>query len=153
MADDPEDELEIEFLTFPADAKAAALILELASEELSLGRPFRWFWAYEPPDEESVIKVLVTLRWDRAAMPPRSSLNVLERSLAEFVWLDFLLESSTPSSNTTPDYFFWGDSKLSEYSVCSRNYGKIGWWIEGASSTSSASSSSSHGNSFYGNIY
>ena len=43
MADDPEDELEIEFLTFPADAKAAALILELASEELSLGRPFRWF--------------------------------------------------------------------------------------------------------------
>ena len=40
MGDDLEDELEIEFLILAAEAKAAALILELASEELSLGRFF-----------------------------------------------------------------------------------------------------------------
>ena len=62
MGDDPEDELEIEFPNFAGEAKVAALILELASEELSLGRFLLWFWAYEPPDEESVIKVFVTLR-------------------------------------------------------------------------------------------
>lgn len=38
MGDDPEDELEIEFPNFAGEAKVAALILELASEELSLGR-------------------------------------------------------------------------------------------------------------------